>query len=498
MTKSFYRRLLNIFKASKGMIYTYYGEKHTYAECYSNMRRFNYYLHKKRQKKIVLYGSKNFPVYSAIYSIILSGNIWIPVTPGIPENRLMAMLGVLMPDVIIFEGELPQDIRRFCETHTIELLKLDDILKEKREADFTNPDFAPDEWAYIMFTSGSTGVPKGVPMTHENYINFVENALEILPFKKGEIFSDYHDFAFDISIFYLFCAPLTESAIAPIKKKEERMFPLSHIQNNNITVWSSVPSVISCIQRFRPSEKSKNKIKIMFLCGEPFSLDVLRYCYKYLDIPHVYNFYGLTETGVENFYHDCSPEDLDRYKEKDFVPVGKPLKKNNIRITEDKELFLGGCQVTPGYLGNVGQENFEEIECLRWYHTGDIVELYKGVYFCKGRVDSQVKISGHRIELMDIEVHIRKHEAVKEAVCFVEGEDDIKRLFCAIEKLKEKELDIRELTRWLKSKLPDYMVPKRFFELPQMPVNKNGKIDRKAIRHICSEKLKAIEGASLV
>jgi acyl-coenzyme A synthetase/AMP-(fatty) acid ligase len=438
-----------------------------------------------------VYGSKSFSVYSAIFSVILSGNVWIPVTPGIPTERLLAMMNVLMPDVILLEKDLPENIHTFAEKHEIAIWKLEDMLKHGKGKDFSELDFSPSDWAYIMFTSGSTGVPKGVPMTHHNYINFVRNALEVLPFSNHEVFSDYHDFAFDISIFYLFCAPLTKSAIAPIRKKEERMFPLNHIQKNNITVWSSVPSAISCLRRFRPNEQLENNIKIMFLCGEPFSLDILRYCHECLNVKHVYNFYGLTETGVENFYHECASQDFDRYKEKGFVPIGQPLKGNDFRLTEDKELLLGGCQITPGYLEGAGKERFEEIDGKHWYHTGDIIEFYKGVYFCKGRMDSQVKISGHRIELMDIEVHVRQYEGIKEAVCFIEHEKPVSRIVCVVETAKSRELFLSGVNQWLKERLPEYMIPRKFYTVSQMPINTNGKIDRKAVKQMFSKNILA-------
>jgi len=270
--------------------------------------------------------------------------------------------------------------------------------------------------------------------------------------------------------------------LAPIKKKDERIYPLNHIQQNKITVWSSVPSVISCMQRFRPSEQLANDLNIMFLCGEPFSLDVLKYVYKNLNVEHVYNFYGLTETGVENFCHPCSRQDLEKFESKGFVPIGLPLKGNAVKITEEKELLLSGCQITPGYLGGIGKERFEETEGVRWYHTGDIVEYDQGVYFCKGRLDSQVKIGGHRIELMDIESNIRKFKDVKSTVCFVDEAGSAGRLVCAVECAVD--LDLSILSSWLEDKIPDYMVPRKIFIVDQMPVNHNGKIDRKAIKEI--------------
>jgi len=485
MIDRFYNCLLKVFSNSKGLMYAYYEEKYSFADAYEVMKKLNGYLSDYKRKKVVLYGEKTFQVYCALYAILLSDNIWIPITPGLPDDRMFSMLDVLKPDLVLSENNLPEGVQSYALKNGVKTAVIEDLLSQSQSKEFLVENFDANDLAYIMFTSGSTGVPKGVPMTHLNYINFIENALEILPFEKEEIFSDYHDFAFDISIFYLFCAPLTESAISPIRKPEERMFPLNHIQKNKITVWSSVPSVISCLQRFRPNEKLKNTIKIMFLCGEPFRLSVLDYCYECLEIDHVYNFYGLTETGVENFYHPCVKDDVLRFQNKGFVPIGKPLKGNEIKVTEEKELLLSGCQLTPGYLGGIGKDRFEYIDGVRWYHTGDIVEIDDGLCFCKGRLDSQVKISGHRIELMDVEVHLRSFKGIKEAICFVEDAAAVTRLVCAVETEGE-ELGLLDIQKWLSSRVPSYMIPKKLFYVDQMPTNKNGKIDRKAIKEMFS------------
>jgi acyl-coenzyme A synthetase/AMP-(fatty) acid ligase len=484
MIKEFYTKLHGVFSQSTNNAYVYYGEKYSYAELYGRMKMINGRLDGRWQKRIAVYAEKSIGAYAAIYSIILSGNIWVPFTPGYPVKRLIEMLAVLDAEAIIYDEEMPPELADHVRQKGISLWSLDEILKSGKTKEFTDLPAKEDESAYIMFTSGSTGTPKGVPMTHLNYINFVRNAMEILPFRKGEVFSDYHDFAFDISIFYLFCAPLSESALSPIRKEEERIFPVKHFQENRITVWSSVPSVIARIQRLRPNEKIANDFSILFICGEPFSLNVLKYCYENLGAENVFDFYGLTETGVENFYHKCSYEDLKKYKDKGFVPIGKPLKGNDINVTDEKELLLAGCQITPGYLKGIEASRFETVEGRRWYHTGDIVERSGEVYFCKGRLDSQVKLSGYRVEMMDIEIHVREHPGIKEAVCFVDDSKNVKMLVCAYELVEGATVSTQDLKARLVNVLPEYMVPKKFIILDDMPRNNNGKLDRKKIKEI--------------
>mgnify|MGYP006418403797 FL=1 len=480
MISEFYNKLYESFRTSGYLFYKYYSEEHSYKKLFTNLEKLNFHLSAYKNKRVVLYGAKTFEVYSAIYSIIMSGNTWAPLNLSFPLNLQLEILDVLEADIILYDENLPEEIESYAKKENIIIWDLCNLLQQSSAKSFDGFDFSPDDIAYIMFTSGSTGTPKGVLVTHQNYINFINNVMEILPFKMGEVFSDYHDFAFDISIFYLFCTPLMESSISPIRSDDERIYPVNHIRENKITVWSSVPSVVSRMQRLRPKEKIETPIRIMFLCGEPFSLDVLKYCYDNLELEYVFNFYGLTETGVENFYHKCSNDDLKKFEEKGFVPIGKPMKGSNVHLTDGKELLLGGCQITPGYLGGIRSERFEIIEKERWYHTGDIVELYNDVYFCKGRLDTQVKLSGYRVELMDIEVQVKKYLGIKEAVSFVDNSNLSKFLVCALE--SEEPVDLKLLKGELKNYLPDYMIPLKFFFVDEMPRNSNGKLDRKEIR----------------
>jgi D-alanine--poly(phosphoribitol) ligase subunit 1 len=479
----FYIDLLNIIKNSKAVVYRYFDEEYTYQELYSLMLKINTVLSEYRNGQIVLYASKNFSAYATIFSITLSNNIWIPLSPENPDARNLEILKQTNPALAICEGKLSDEVSSYLEDNNVDIISLEEISSRSDEKEFKTGIFRKDDTAYIMFTSGSTGVPKGVPMTHENYINFVNNVLEILPFGENEVFSDFHDFAFDISIFYLFTCPFVQGAFSPIKEERDKIIPINHILKNKVTVWSSVPSVLSRIKAFKPNEKVNTSIRIMFLCGEPLRLDVLNYCLKNMDITNVYNFYGLTETGVENFYHKCVASDLEEFADYGIAPIGKPLPGNYVKITEEKELYIGGCQVTPGYLGNKSPEKFESVSNIRWCKTGDIVENPSDVYICKGRIDSQVKLSGYRVELMDIEAHLLQQEHVEEAVCFV---DEIKggKLLVAALKVK-KEIDIDSLRNKLKKRLPIYMIPKNIFYLDQLPLNKNGKIDRKQVRLTC-------------
>lgn len=484
MVVGFYQKLLDSIKNSKKDAYIYYGSTHTYSELYDVIKKVFEFLDGRRNENVILYSSKSFAAYGAIYGILFSGNTWIPITPDAPVGRNIEIFRMTDAKLIFVDTEVPEPFLKLAKEKGAAVVKLEDLINKFKGVEIELPEYYEKDIAYIMFTSGSTGIPKGVPMTHENYINFVNNCIEILPFHDNEVFSDYHDYAFDISIFYLFCCPLVQGAFAPVRTQEDVVLPLRFIAENKVTVWSSVPSVISRIQSFRPDEKIDTFIRIMFLCGEPFSLKVLKYCIENMSVEHVYNFYGLTETGVENFYHECLPEDIERYRRFGYVPIGKPLNGNDVDVTSDNELLLSGVQVTPGYLADVGSDKFETINKKRWFHTGDIVERQGDVYFCKGRKDSQVKLGGYRVELMDIEANIRLFNGVDDVVCFIIERKNRKVLNAAIKPKTNFSLDVDVLKAFIIENLPDYMVPSKFFILDRMPTNKNGKIDRRYIKEM--------------
>ena len=403
--------------------------------------------------------------------------MWIPINNAIPAERIIEMLDMSEATILLYETDLPKEIYAWAVESGTRLVSIDEVC-EPREEFLSSYD--ENAVAYIMFTSGSTGTPKGVPMTFRNITPFIENFLSILPLKVGDVFSDYHDFGFDLSVFYLFAFPLVHGAISPGIKEAERLMPAKHIVENKITVLSSVPAILSRLRLQGKSGVRETQVRIVFMCGEPFRLDLLQFCYEEMNFKHVYNFYGLTETGVENFHHKCKPSDVEVFSEMGFVPIGQALPHSNVLVGADDELLISGPQVMQEYLGDMDGDRFIEIEGTRWFKTGDRVALYEGEYFCKGRLDNQVKVSGYRIELSDIEAQLRKNILIKEAVCFVVGETE--RRFIVAACLTDADVDSEMVKADLRKTLPEYMIPRDITWLAEIPLNKNGKIDRVSIK----------------
>lgn len=483
---SFYGELVATLSSSTGPAWISGDERRDYPDLYACVRRLAARLSAWRDRVVVVQADKTFAAYAAVHGVLLSGNAWVPLSHQVPPSRAADILRLTGAAVLLTDRAVSPELAAVAAEIGAEIHDLNDYAHTGEAPDLRLRRFDDDATAYVMFTSGSTGMPKGVPMTHANYIPFVRNALELLPLDATDVFSDFHDWAFDISVFYLFCAPMVGAALAPSVSAGDRVAPLRYIQRAGITVWSSVPSAIARIRQMHPDDQPDTKLKVMFLCGEPFALRVLDYCLHHLRAPHIYNFYGLTETGVENFWHPCRPEDVKTFEPWGFVPIGQPLPGNQIRVDpENKELLLAGVQVTPGYLGGVGADRFVTIDGTRWYRTGDMVEQHEGQYFCKGRLDSQVKLAGYRIELMDIEVNIKRAAPLEEAICFIGDRDGHGQLSAALlPRPGQAAPDIAQLKRDLAKLLPPYMVPARMVVVDSLPVNNNGKIDRRKVREL--------------
>lgn len=480
MIQEFYEIFNAKIQKSKRLAYRHYNERRSYGELYEYMRRLNSLFSDRRGQRIAIYAEKSFFNYVSIFSIILSNNTWVPFNPNTPNKRNIEMLLLVQPEVLLTDRPLPDDLLTVVNIIGTEVLSLEEVMRAPMGTGFECSEFEKNDLAMIYFTSGSTGKPKGVPLTHENYIFNVRNILNIIDLKHGQVFADYHDLGFSISVPILFPCVLREGALAPAIHKKDIMLPARNLIENDVSVLITVPSTMARIRQMRQGGLQKHHLKLLMLCGEPLHLDILHYIFEKLKVDKVYDFYGSTETASWVFYHKCSTSDLSQFETFGVVPIGKPIIKNSVVLRDDGELWLSGPQITHGYLGDVGSDRFIELNGKRWYKTGDKVIVHDGHYLCKGRLDSQVKIGGYRIEVMDIEAHLRNIEGVDSAICFVDGEGFKKSIVAAIQ--ANREIGLAEIRNHLRERLPAHMIPRKSFVLKELPINKSGKIDRLAIR----------------
>tara|TARA_Y100001934_G_scaffold260030_1_gene331838 strand:+ start:4862 stop:6367 length:1506 start_codon:yes stop_codon:yes gene_type:complete len=480
LIREFYETLHDKIRKSERVAYRHYDEHRSYAEMYDFMRRLNSMLAGRKRRRVAIHAEKSFANYASIFAVILSNNTWVPINPDLPNKRNAEMLLLARPDLILTDRALSPELSSTIEEIGTQLVFLDEVMRLPSGPEFEFSKFDKDDLSMIYFTSGSTGKPKGVPLTHENYILNVRNILNIVDLKSGEVFADYHDLAFVISVPILFPCVMCEGALAPAIDKRDMMLPMENMRENEVSVLISVPSTMARIRKMRQDGLKEPHLSLVIMCGEPLHLDILDYILSKLQVDQVYDFYGSTEVAPWIFCHECSAEDLSRFKAFGVIPIGMPIEGNSVRVDENDELWVAGPQITPGYLGSEGKNRFVELEGARWYRTGDKVVVHDGHYLCKGRLDSQVKIGGYRIELMDTEAHLRSMDGVDAAICFVEGEGARKSIVAGLHSTRE--IGLAEVRSHLKNLLPSYMLPRKTFVLKELPLNKSGKIDRFTVR----------------
>jgi D-alanine--poly(phosphoribitol) ligase subunit 1 len=424
--------------------------------------------------------------YASVLAVLFLGHAFVPVHPLHPRERnrsviLQAELPVLLSSA---DGETENYFSAFAT-----IVKTGNHLPA---AAFVRVPLSSQQHAYILFTSGSTGVPKGVPVTVGNLNAFLE-AFFALGYRldQRDRFIQMFDMTFDLSIMS-YMAPLCIGACVytlPVDSiKYVEVYKL--LEQYKITFALLVPSILTSLRRYF-SEIQLPDLKYSLFCGEALVEDVTLEWSSCVPGALVQNAYGPTETTIfcmtGNVNRDAKNKSVNG-----ILSIGKPMKNTDAGIfseglallppNEKGELCLAGGQVTPGYWKNEAQnkKSFFNFKGNRYYRTGDVCFMdEEGDYFFCGRTDAQVKINGYRVEPGEIEHHAReflKNHSV--AAIAAETTEGMTEVFLFVENHAG---DFTGLVSYLKTKLPDYMLPTRYLNVSSFPLNANGKLDRKAL-----------------
>jgi amino acid adenylation domain-containing protein len=436
--------------------------------------------------------------YASVLGILSCGGCYVPLNHHTPVERNRGIIEDAGIEILLYseEEQKAHDLSHSAPVGT-ECRALDNRV-HPAAGTWDPVDQASSDLCYLLFTSGTTGKPKGVPIYHRNLSAFLDMVLESgrYDFTRNDRFLQMFELTFDLSVFS-FLVPLSVGAsFCPIPRVDMAYLEVAEVlQARQITVALMVPSVINFMKPYF-GEISLPQMRYSLFCGEALYHETLCSWANCVPNAKIENLYGPTEATIFCMRYDWQRGEASHPQGKGIVPIGRPMEGMHAFTLSDSgddeegELCLSGEQVTLGYWNNpsktvevFGMTN----EGARFYRTGDLCSLDRdGNFLFLGRIDNQVKIDGHRVELEEIEFHARAFcgdEQVIAAASTSEVGSHVILLFI------ESEKDLRKgLREHLREHLPDYMVPREMITVSRFPLNSNGKIDRKAVINAYLEK----------
>lgn len=447
---------------------------------------------------VVIYGNKETDIIAVMHGALKSGLAYVPVDTSYPLERLEKIMGQVGAEVLFNFSDI-EVTREGCQV--VDADQLHQIYEEYKDFQSNSQGWvADDDICYILFTSGSTGEPKGVPIRKRNIVNFVEWVRKFVIDQSDscKIVMNQIAYSFDLSVTILYVYLSEGYTLYSIDKADlsnlSVLFKI--LRNSHLSAWVSTPSLteICCFDNVFNRQLLPN-LRTFFFVGETLTKRVAAELLKRFPSTHVINGYGPTECTVA--ISACEITE-DMIRQEDSLPVGKLIDDARIsllNVTEQNQSTVGELAVVSKSTGNGYFNNEEKTRKSFWldndsglhgYKTGDFVYIKNGLLYFIGRMDSQIKLNGFRIELDDIAENLNKLNYISNSIVIPAKEDNIVKYLVAFIKLSQK-TELSNLKLLIKVKkdlgnlIPEYMVPKKIIVIDEFPLNVNGKIDRKKL-----------------
>lgn len=461
--------------------------------------------------RILISGDKSPLMFASIIAALKIGVIYSIYDSDIPGARLKQIVQICGPRVLVGSSQEHFAVAKECGVDSVLFSELEAESQVTEPNIVLSKDDSPCgvDIAYIVFTSGSTGAPKGAAMSNSNVLALIDWSLNEFSFGPGEILTNLNPCYFDNFVFDFYSSVFTGATIAPFTKDELRnpLQLVNSIYELGCTSWFSVPSLLIYLDAMKVFSKANfSKLRRFIFGGEGYPKSKLLTLYNsYKASIAFYNVYGPSEcTCIASCY---KVSDADFEESDGFLPIGSLIQNFDYFIVNEKleilpenekgELCLAGPAVGLGYFNQpeLTARSFvlrEQIQGQSGQHsvylTGDIVSFnsFDKKLYIYGRKDNQIKHMGHRIELEDIENALMQLSYITQACCIHNYRNGISRItaFLAV----ATECMISKVKADLSMLLPGYMMPTHFRVLSELPKNKNGKVDRVELAN-CVEKL---------
>jgi amino acid adenylation domain-containing protein len=469
-------------------------------------------LHARAPRLTAVFADKSLAAFAAILGALLAGHGYVPLNVRFPIGRTRRMLqqAGCISMIVDSSGETQLDsLLTDLDTSMLVILAERDNVEAfaerwPRHTFIGTQDLAPvsaweerdpaGEFAYLLFTSGSSGLPKAVGITHANVTHFIETMVERYGINGSDRFSQMFDTTFDLSVFDLFVAWHCGACVY-CPERAALLNPDGFIREHELTVWFSVPTVGLLMKRLGALKTGRYpSLRWSLFCGEALPLELAEAWTAAAPASRIENLYGPTELTVACTAYRWHPITSPSECSGGIVPIGQPIRGMRARVVDERmlevppghvgELLVAGPQRAPGYWHDAEATTraFVRSDGEIYYRTGDRVRrpVGAGPLAYVGRVDHQIKVLGHRVELGEVEWALRQEPGVYEAVAvgwpltssgtagvvaFVTGD----------------EVDVASIRARVGQKLQSYAVPQNIRVLPALPQTANGKVDRQAL-----------------
>ncbi len=432
-------------------------------------------------RPVLLFGHKSANMMVAMYACIHLEIPYIPIDEIYPLDRIEKVKDIAKVQWVINTTE---SLFHFPDAGEIQLTESTCKLIQTSKNIGHERMSTEDPLVYIIFTSGSTGEPKGVQISTEAVQSFTRWMTSDFGFSENDVFINTAVLSFDLSVFEV----MTFGAIGGtllLNDKTTGSNPqklIERIDHYKGSVWVSTPSFALLYARMEPNSVMPS-ISTFLFCGEVLPNPLAKNLLNNYSQAKVFNTYGPTEATVATTLVDITSEIIAKY---DPLPVGKTKRESQL-LLENGEIIIVGPNVSMGYLNrpDLNTEKFITIDGQRAFKTGDEGFLEEGMLFFSGRNDDLVKLHGYRIELNEINANILKLAYIENAATIaLRRNGEVKKIVSLVQFKKDSTENSSDIISFLGENLPSYMIPSDFKTVAEIPLNQNGKADKKLLTEI--------------